>query len=149
MLNFVFCFDRIDNITLIADEYLGNEIFDRVKLLLPQSICGCQLAGINARYRFFRYFAGILFFFLLLALTPYNIYSCLFVCLSYLLCHSDAVYRPHIDGAWPGSGVDSSDSGCLVDDFYGDRTSRLTFLMYLNEGRSVYFHNQLYDSGHS
>ena len=87
MVNFVFCFDRIDNITLIADEYLGNEIFDRVKLLLPQSICGCQLAGINARYRFFRYFAGILFFFsfflFFLTLTLYNIYThvYLFICL--------------------------------------------------------------------
>jgi hypothetical protein len=42
-----------------------------------------------------------------------------------------AVYRPHIDGAWPGSGVD--EKGALVDDIFGDRTSRLTFLVYLND----------------
>ena len=48
----------IDNVTLIADEYLVGEIFERVKLLLPPFLCGCKLAGINARFRFFRYFSG-------------------------------------------------------------------------------------------
>ena len=45
-----------------------------------------------------------------------------------------AVYRPHIDGSWPGSGLDAS--GRLTDDaFPGDeRVSRLTFLVYLNGG---------------
>jgi hypothetical protein len=117
---------------LIADEYLLNEIFDRVRLLLPQSICGCQLAGINARYRFFRYFAGT---YHNLAIEnphlPYT-FSSIMNIYTVVLCHSDAVYRPHIDGAWPGSGIDGS--GSLVDDLFGDRTSRLTFLMYLNEG---------------
>jgi hypothetical protein len=50
-----------------------------------------------------------------------------------------AVYRPHIDGAWPGSGLDSN--GLLTDDLFGDRHSKLTFLIYLNndfEGKSVY-----------
>eukprot|EP00955_Chlamydomonas_euryale_P003022 32029-Chlamydomonas_euryale.AAC.1 len=42
-----------------------------------------------------------------------------------------AVYRPHIDGAWPGSGLVD---GKVVFDFYGDRWSRLTFLIYLNDG---------------
>eukprot|EP00038_Savillea_parva_P002573 m.115539 g.115539 ORF g.115539 m.115539 type:complete len:650 (+) comp10882_c0_seq1:101-2050(+) len=42
-----------------------------------------------------------------------------------------AVYRPHVDGAWPGSGlVDSR----LEYDAFGDRWSRLTFLVYLNDG---------------
>ena len=40
-------------------------------------------------------------------------------------------YRAHIDGAWPGSGLDAT--GTLVDDvFNGERVSRLTFLIYLN-----------------
>jgi len=41
-----------------------------------------------------------------------------------------AVYRPHIDGAWPGSGL--SPEGEYLYDAYGDRWSRLTFLIYLN-----------------
>ncbi|TPX56507.1 hypothetical protein SpCBS45565_g08386 [Spizellomyces sp. 'palustris'] len=43
-----------------------------------------------------------------------------------------AIYRPHIDGAWPGSGLDPA-TGEYVYDFYKDRRSRLTFLIYLNE----------------
>eukprot|EP01130_Rhizamoeba_saxonica_P018230 TRINITY_DN9056_c0_g1_i1.p1 TRINITY_DN9056_c0_g1~~TRINITY_DN9056_c0_g1_i1.p1 ORF type:complete len:477 (-),score=106.42 TRINITY_DN9056_c0_g1_i1:44-1474(-) len=41
-------------------------------------------------------------------------------------------YRPHIDGAWPGSGVD--EEGNYVFDDYGDRWSKLTLLFYLNDG---------------
>ena len=44
-----------------------------------------------------------------------------------------AVYRPHIDGSWPASGLDPQ-TGEYVHDPYGDRRSRLTFLVYLNEG---------------
>lgn len=44
-----------------------------------------------------------------------------------------AVYRPHIDGAWPGSGL--TEDGVYTDDIYKkDRHSRLTFLIYLNGG---------------
>ena len=42
-----------------------------------------------------------------------------------------AVYRPHVDGAWPGSAIKD---GRLEYDAYGDRWSRLTFLLYLNDG---------------
>lgn len=42
-----------------------------------------------------------------------------------------AVYRPHIDGAWPGSGLSGDGKGYMYDAF-GDRWSRLTFLVYLN-----------------
>ena len=38
-----------------------------------------------------------------------------------------AVYRPHIDGAWPGSGLDKD--GKYVFDAFGDRWSKLTFLV--------------------
>ncbi|KAL6761937.1 hypothetical protein V8C86DRAFT_742064 [Haematococcus lacustris] len=41
------------------------------------------------------------------------------------------VYRPHVDGAWPGSGLRGEQ---LVHDAFGDRWSRLTFLVYLNHG---------------
>jgi hypothetical protein len=49
-------------------------------------------------------------------------------------------YRPHIDGAWPNSGMRD---GKYVYDMHGDRRSRLTFLLYLNEdfegGATTYF----------
>ena len=41
-----------------------------------------------------------------------------------------AVYRPHIDGAWPGSGLDKD--GNFTDEIFSDRHSKLTFLIYLN-----------------
>ena len=115
--------DGIDNITLIADDALLASIFSRVKSLLPQSICGCSLVGLNARFRFFRYFPGEICEYLLLFTLN---------CIQTDNPVSGSVYRPHIDGAWPGSGLDGE--GNLVDDIYGDRTSRLTFLMYLNGG---------------
>jgi hypothetical protein len=43
-----------------------------------------------------------------------------------------SVYRPHIDGAWPGSGVDE-EGNYVYDAFADGRTSRLTFLIYLND----------------
>lgn len=50
------------------------------------------------------------------------------------------IYGPHIDGAWPGSG---EVEGCYQYDAYGDRWSRLTFLLYLNDdfegGGTTYF----------
>ena len=43
-----------------------------------------------------------------------------------------SVYRPHIDGAWPGSGIDA-EGNYVYDDFADGRMSRLTFLIYLND----------------
>ena len=54
-----------------------------------------------------------------------------------------AVYRPHIDGAWPGSGLDPK-TGKYVYDMYGDRKSKMTFLIRLNddfEGGELVFKN--------
>jgi hypothetical protein len=52
-----------------------------------------------------------------------------------------SIYRPHIDGAWPGSGINSK--GEYIYDAYGDRWSKLTFLIRLNEnfngGATTYF----------
>eukprot|EP00040_Diaphanoeca_grandis_P005105 m.31408 g.31408 ORF g.31408 m.31408 type:complete len:484 (-) comp16453_c0_seq1:70-1521(-) len=43
-----------------------------------------------------------------------------------------AEYRPHIDGAWPGSGLD--DTGRYIYDVHSGKVrSKLTFLIYLNE----------------
>ena len=53
-----------------------------------------------------------------------------------------AVYRPHIDGAWPGSGLDPK-TGKYVYDMYGDRKSKMTFLLRLNDdfegGATTYY----------
>ena len=43
-----------------------------------------------------------------------------------------SIYRPHLDGAWPGSGF-SKDTGEYEYDAFGDRWSKLTFLLRLNQ----------------
>lgn len=52
-----------------------------------------------------------------------------------------SIYRPHIDGAWPGSGQDSK--GKYIYDAFGDRWSKLTFLIRLNDdfegGETTFF----------
>lgn len=84
----------------LADEAVGDALFQRCRAHLPASLAGGDLVGINARWRLYRY-------------DPGN------------------VYRRHVDGAWPGSGLVD---GRLQYDAYGDRWSRLTFVLYLNEG---------------
>lgn len=121
--------DRAANFTLFASDTLLSSLATRVAPLLPQTLGGADgsasgattkgFAGLNARWRFYRYSPG-------------------------------AVYRPHIDGAWPASALrrvgDGGDTGTppaaqeeelqqyeYVYDGYGDRRSRLTFLLYLND----------------
>jgi hypothetical protein len=60
----------------IAPESISNEIYSRILPHLPVSIKGKNIAGINRRFRFYRYTSK---------------YS---------------EYRAHVDGAWPASGVD-------------------------------------------
>ncbi|KAG2493296.1 hypothetical protein HYH03_008432 [Edaphochlamys debaryana] len=84
----------------LADESLQGPLYERVAHLLPQRLCGGDLAGLNCRWRLYRYDKG-------------------------------SVYRPHVDGAWPGSGIKD---GKYEFDAFGDRWSRLTFLVYLNDG---------------
>ncbi|KAI8832709.1 hypothetical protein BC829DRAFT_428555 [Chytridium lagenaria] len=43
------------------------------------------------------------------------------------------VYRPHIDGAWPKSGVDPESGEYIYDGSGGTTWSRMTFLIYLNQ----------------
>ncbi|KAL8290348.1 hypothetical protein RQP46_002606 [Phenoliferia psychrophenolica] len=56
-----------------------------------------------------------------------------------------AIYRPHIDGAWPKSGVDPTTGEYLYDSSPADKPqwSRLTFLIYLNDsftsGHTTFF----------
>lgn len=89
------------NFFWLADPELNERIYDRVKALLPQAIGeGGNVAGLNARWRVYRYRPG-------------------------------SIYRPHIDGAWPGSLLDSD--GEYHYDAFGDRWSRLTFLIRLND----------------
>ncbi|GAA5911626.1 hypothetical protein JCM6882_008057 [Rhodosporidiobolus microsporus] len=46
-----------------------------------------------------------------------------------------AIYRPHIDGAWPASGIDPKTGEYLYDSSPPDKPqwSKLTFLIYLND----------------
>ena len=96
----------------MADSQLLDAVYDRVKSFLPQFIGepGNVVAGLNARWRIYRYTPG-------------------------------SIYRPHIDGAWPGSKM-TSDGKYLYDGF-GDRWSKLTFLIRLNDnfegGETTYF----------
>lgn len=100
----------INHVLWLADHTLISSLYARVKSYLPPTIDGCDIAGLNARLRFFCYEPG-------------------------------ATYRVHIDGAWPVSGLGAD--GGLVDDLYGDRYSRLTFLIYLNDdfegGHTTFF----------
>ena len=96
---------RASNFVWLAEEIV-EQVFARVKHLLPQEMGPGgmhKLRGINARLRLYRYSPG-------------------------------AIYRPHVDGAWPGSAcknVGGKEEYCY--DGFGDRWSRLTFLVYLND----------------
>jgi hypothetical protein len=83
-----------------VDHSILDVLYKRMLGLMDQHLHGGDVAGINARWRLYRYIPGV-------------------------------VYRPHVDGAWPGSGV--SEDGQYQYDAYGDRWSRFTFLIYLSE----------------
>jgi hypothetical protein len=85
----------------LVDDSVLAPLWRRVAALLPQELCGCALAGINPRWRLYRYSPG-------------------------------GVFRPHVDGAWPGSGLDAQ-GRYLFDARGGRQWSLLTFLIYLND----------------
>jgi hypothetical protein len=62
------------NFFWLADSTFQSTIMTRIAHLLPASMDGMKLMGVNARCRLYRYIPG-------------------------------AIYRPHIDGAWPASGL--------------------------------------------
>ena len=97
--------DGIDNIQWLASDDIITAIFSRCQSLLPAII-----PSFNGDSCILK---GINARFRLFRYTP------------------GSVYRPHIDGAWPGSGLVD---GCFSDDAFGDRLSKLTFLVYLNDG---------------
>ena len=104
------------NFYYFADDHTLDQIYSRALPYLPQTIEGCRVRGINARFRVYRYVPG-------------------------------AVYRPHIDGSWPRSGLDLArpeGTQYLYNDTRdGAQLSRLTFLIYLNddfeEGYTTFF----------
>ena len=57
-------------------------------------------------------------------------------------------FKPHTDGAWPGSGVRD---GRLIHDAYGDRMSWMTCLLFLNQGyaggRTLFYPRCTVDAG--
>jgi len=92
----------IDTCEWLVDDSILQPLTDRVLAHVPQMVQGETVAGINARWRLFRY-------------------------------GSHALYRPHIDGSWPGSGLDPQTNKYNTDVFSGTRRSRYTFLLYLND----------------
>ncbi|KAJ7040983.1 hypothetical protein C8F04DRAFT_1219605 [Mycena alexandri] len=91
------------NFIWLADTEFLATMYSRVVALLPQTVHGGAVRGINARFRLYRYRPG-------------------------------ALYRPHIDGAWPASALDSTTSPpSYVYDSDPTVYSRLTFLIYLND----------------
>ena len=67
--------------------------------------------------------------------------------------HPGALYRPHVDGAWPASALRRGEGGEAeyVYDAFEDQRSRLTFLVYLNddfEGGFTTFYTPGPEEGH-
>ena len=93
----------IDTCEWLVDSTVLDPIQQRIMPHLNQTVHGERVAGVNARWRLFRY-------------------------------GEERTYRPHIDGSWPGSGRDEKTGKYTSDAFNGDRRSRYTFLIYLNEG---------------
>lgn len=93
----------IDTCEWLVDSSILDPIHERIMPHLNPVVHGEKVAGVNARWRLFRY-------------------------------GEERTYRPHIDGSWPGSGRDAKTGKYTSDAFNGDRRSRYTFLIYLNDG---------------
>ncbi|KAF8201347.1 hypothetical protein K438DRAFT_1717077 [Mycena galopus ATCC 62051] len=92
------------NFIWLADADFIGALYARVVALLPQTVHGGAVRGINRRFRLYRYRPG-------------------------------ALYRPHIDGAWPASALDETTPSAPAYVYDSDPAvySRLTFLIYLND----------------
>lgn len=97
--------DGIDNFNMLAHASILDPVYERCRPLLPQHL------NVKGRKR---------------TLAGIN------ARLRFFRYAADSVYRPHIDGGWPGSGL-KDDTGEFTDDYFGDRHSQFTFLVYLND----------------
>ncbi|KAF9432323.1 hypothetical protein BGZ76_010962 [Entomortierella beljakovae] len=91
------------NFFWMADDQLLNHIFDRCKAHFPET-SGDGCGAIGLNSR-------------------WRVYRYV----------PGAIYRIHVDGSWPGSGLDPNTGEYLYDAYGGTRWSRLTFLVYLND----------------
>lgn len=110
------------NFYWLADsEFLGR-LWDRVKGLLPPTTGSGGIAGLNARFR--GSFAAS-------SLSIHRELTCLLFAFPVYRYIPGAIYRPHIDGAWPASGIDPTTGEYLYDSSPRDKPqwSRLTFLV--------------------
>lgn len=69
-----------------------STLWDRISSLLPQEIAGGKVTGLNSRFRGESISLDVLDF------ADYG-------CTVYRYVPG-AIYRPHIDGQWPKSGID-------------------------------------------
>jgi len=94
-------FRQNENCVMIALDDINTAIYERCVPVMPPEESGGEVAGINRRWRFYKYNPG-------------------------------DIFRAHVDpDGWTGSGFDKA--GNLLSDCYGDRVSRMTILMYLND----------------
>lgn len=90
-----------ENCVWIAEPGMNDTLYQRCLPHLPADIAGGSPAGINMRWRLYKY-------------------------------STHDIFRPHTDGSWPGSGIDTA-TGHLVRDMFHDRWSQFTWLLYLND----------------
>ncbi|KAJ8602273.1 hypothetical protein CTAYLR_003672 [Chrysophaeum taylorii] len=103
--------ERSKTVVWLADAALNEGLFERCRSHLPQTYDDCRDARGRAVGR--------------AELCGLNA--------RWRLYRYDAggTYRPHVDGAWPASALDSA--GNYVYDAFGDRLSKLTAVVYLND----------------
>lgn len=90
------------NLYWLADESFLSTFCSRFLHLVPQVLNGGKVTGLNARFRGkIRSFA-----------IEYHVAKPSFVLVYRYV--PGAIYRPHIDGAWPRSGVDPVTVGLLL-----------------------------------
>ncbi|KAJ3105116.1 hypothetical protein HDU96_008683 [Phlyctochytrium bullatum] len=109
------------NVFWLADSALMETIEDRIRGMMPEYLDCTEEGGEVVR----RVYGGI---------NPrWRVYR-------YVPGH---VYRAHIDGAWPRSGVDPDTNQYVYDVSKGMAWSRMTFLIYLNQnfkgGETTFF----------
>lgn len=102
---------RSKTVVWLADKMTNDSLFDRCVSHLPQHFENCSDARGAPRGR-----------------GDVCGFNARWRCYKY---DAGGIYRPHIDGAWPGSGI--SQDGAYQFDAYGDRLSKLTAVVYLNE----------------